>query len=104
MGNSLSYDQYDQHTPINMSGGGAHHLVKLSSADYHVKPGKLLCNWPKCTAASGKKAVAERLCPYCHCAGYCCTDCMDHDIDRHVTKECQQNIKKAVLEPQTKLF
>lgn len=67
--------------------------LKLSKADKEVSPKKLLCNWPKCTSKNGKKAPAQRLCPYCHCVAYCCKFCLESDIKRHIRKECQKNIK-----------
>ena len=81
-----------------------HHLTKLEKADLSVSTKKLLCNWPDCKMNAGKKAKAERLCPFCHCVGYCCKMCLKNDIDRHVGKECQQCVKKIKIEPKTRLF
>ena len=70
--------------------------VKLSDKDKKVSLKLFICNWPKCKMGNnGKPAPSERLCPYCHKVGYCCVHCLEVDIDRHILKECQQNIKKA---------
>lgn len=84
---------------------GPHYMTKLTDDDKKVPLKEFICNWPKCTMGPGKKpAHSKRLCPYCNKVGYCCVYCLESDIDRHVAKECQQNIKKAIMDPKTKMF
>jgi hypothetical protein len=69
--------------------------IELSNEQKNIAKRFLLCNRPTCIKDDGQTAVATRLCAFCYKVGYCCTQCMNKDISRHVENECQKNLNSA---------
>lgn len=76
--------------------------IELSNEQKNIAKRFLLCNLFTCSKDDGQAAVATRLCPFCYKVGYCCTQCMNKDISRHVENDCQKNLNLSTHASSTK--
>lgn len=76
--------------------------IELSNEQKNIAKRFLLCNLFTCSKDDGQTAVATRLCPFCYKVGYCCTQCMNKDISRHVENDCQKNLNLSTHTSSTK--
>ena len=76
--------------------------IELSNEQKNIAKRFLLCNLFTCSKDDGQTAVATRLCPFCYKVGYCCTQCMNKDISRHVENDCQKNLNLSTHASSTK--
>lgn len=65
---------------------------ELTNDQKNIPKRFLLCNCPSCNKDDGQTAVAAKLCPFCYKVGYCCNQCLNKDLSRHVENECQKNL------------